>query len=242
MSQNDLTELESINQLLESDEFKAYSALPELDNSSTTIPILQDIVSGATTAANPDSPLQDDSLLEDVSAFFNEAPVQNKNANTAKTVSTVEPQSATPKSAEPKPAEPKQPTADSQPNLTQQNPSQSQIGSNELNTTQTAASFLPNDILEKLQSSQEKSQQIIEEMSNFTTSPLPPPLFSGISSADLALEEKLMAEAERILQDVVDEFVPTIEAELRNRLQTEMKFILSDVVESKVREALKMSD
>ncbi len=204
MTTKELDELESINALLESDEFKAYSALPSLDDITETIPILHDVIAGEKFSAEKIC-FTDDPDFSAQAFFFDETPTHRDPVSV-------------------------RPMTSLDPRLIVDNESS------------TGNPFLPDSIMEKLQRNQEASKRIIEEMNNFVPKH-PKPTKRIISSASSnhayrQLEEKLIADAENILQEIVDEFVPMIEAELRSRLQAEMNYILSDIVEAKVRETL----
>ncbi|WP_304641220.1 hypothetical protein [Pseudomonas sp.] len=74
--------------------------------------------------------------------------------------------------------------------------------------------FLPYDSLARL--AEERMQ-----LDRLLAGHVPPPPRDAVHTGarEVRLEARLRAEAQLVLQEIIDDFIPTIEAELRNRLQ-----------------------
>ncbi|PKM31358.1 MAG: hypothetical protein CVV07_04155 [Gammaproteobacteria bacterium HGW-Gammaproteobacteria-11] len=89
--------------------------------------------------------------------------------------------------------------------------------------------FLPYDQLARLA---EERMQLDRLMAGHTPpaakTSTPPPYNPHTGAREVRIEARLRAEAQLIMQDVIDDLIPTIEAELRNRLQGKIEQIVKE--------------
>ena len=101
--------------------------------------------------------------------------------------------------------------------------------------------FLSTSIRKQLETNRESSRKIQKEFDKLS----PRNTTKNLNTANYAylqLEKKLRIKADSVLQDIVDDFVPMIKAELRRRLTTEMNTILDPIIKQMVNERIKETD